>query len=63
MRYKLNTFLAIIVYITLNIYIDFSISTHAIFIIGVIIYFIIFYLAENNKDLLQKMIDNMKKVK
>jgi len=63
MRYKLNTFLASIVYIALNVYIDFSISTHAIFIIGVIIYFTMFYLGENNKDLLQKMIDNMKKVK
>jgi hypothetical protein len=63
MRYKLNTFLAIIVYITLNVYIDFALTTHALVSFCIVVYFTIFYLAENNKDLLQKMIDNMKKVK
>ena len=59
----LNGFLFIIVYLAVNHFINFSFQTNII-VSGILaIYFTIIYLSRNNQDLLQKMIDNMKKVK
>jgi len=59
----LNGFLFIIVYLTLNHFIIFSFQTNIIVSGLLAIYFTIIYLSRNNQGLLQKMIDNMKKVK
>ena len=59
----LNGFLFIIVYLAVNHFINFSFQTNII-VYGILaIYFTIIYLSRNNQDLLQQMIDNMKKVK
>ena len=59
----LNGFLFIIVYLAVNHFINFSFQTNIIVSGLLAIYFTIVYLLRNNVDLLQKMIDNMKKVK
>jgi hypothetical protein len=59
----LNGILLIIVYLAVNHFIIFSFQTNIIASGIFAIYFTIIYLSRNNQDLLQKMIDNMKKVK
>lgn len=59
----LNGVFAIFIYLALNHFIEFDWSIHCLFFASISVYFLVIYLFNKYPELLQKIINNMKKVK